>query len=183
MILIWHKSPIIMNWSLQLMHNSNLITEHSWRTAQLGHKGFMSLKNYLFCPSPLWPVQEVRIRESVGWLVGYPSHTWKPTETRRVKEQVYNIQLVLSSISAISAISAIPLFLLAPSVINMSNCDSLYEKGPLHALNQFAERQFESRKKKKFFFLNFFFLTCTRSRAFQLAPRQISPEVSLVWLS
>ena len=29
MILIWHKSPIIMNWSLQLMHNSNLITEHS----------------------------------------------------------------------------------------------------------------------------------------------------------
>ena len=31
--------------------------------------------------------------------------------------------------------------------------------------------------------LNFFFLTCTQSRAFQLAPRQISPEVSLVWLS
>ena len=38
-------------------------------------------------------------------------------------------------------------------------------------------------KKKKFFFLNFFFFTCTRSWAFQLAPRQISPEVSLVWLS
>ena len=39
----------------------------------------------------------------------------------------------------------------------------------------------EKKKKKKI--LNFFFLTCTRSRAFQLAPRQISPEVSLVWLS
>ena len=38
-------------------------------------------------------------------------------------------------------------------------------------------------KKKKNFFEFFFFFTCTRSWAFQLAPRQISPEVSLVWLS
>ena len=67
-------------------------------------------------------------------------------------------------------------------ILNLHICDSLYEKGPLHALNQFAERQFKSRKKK-IFFLNFIFLTCTRSRAFQLAPRQISPEVSPVWLS
>ena len=35
-------------------------------------------------------------------------------------------------------------------------CDSLYEKGPLHALNQFAERQFESRKNIYIFFEFFF---------------------------
>ena len=51
------------------------------------------------------------------------------------------------------------------------------------ALNQFAERQFQSGKKKIGFEFFFFFNNCTRSRAFQLAPRQISQEVSLVWLS
>ena len=43
--------------------------------------------------------------------------------------------------------------------------------GPLHTLNQFAERQFESRKKKKFS-LNFLFLPVLDLGAFQLAPRQ-----------
>ena len=60
-------------------------------------------------------------------------------------------------------------------------CDSLYEKGPLHALNQFAERQFESsKKKKKFFFLIFFFLTRS-NRTYQVELAMKLHQLGMSW--